>query len=189
MFVCCECCVLSGRGLCDELITRPEESYRLRCVAVYDLENLKNEEVMTRVGSQRYSGKKKTPPKRCAREIKSRIVMAVAAFNKDKSLSTIKLDLNVTENPVKCHIWSTALYDALTQTLWKVDQKYLGNFDMWCWRKIEFIRTDGGKVLQRTQGERTTLRRMDTRQANRIGHILGRNYFLKYVIKEKIEGI
>ena len=29
MFVCCECFVLSGRGLCDELITRPEESYRL----------------------------------------------------------------------------------------------------------------------------------------------------------------
>jgi hypothetical protein len=32
VFVCCECCVLSGRGLCDELITRPEESYRLRCI-------------------------------------------------------------------------------------------------------------------------------------------------------------
>jgi len=27
MSVCCECRVLSGRGLCDELITRPEESY------------------------------------------------------------------------------------------------------------------------------------------------------------------
>jgi len=27
MFVCCECCVLSGRGLCDGLITRPEESH------------------------------------------------------------------------------------------------------------------------------------------------------------------
>ena len=27
MFVCCECCVLSGRGLCDELISRPEKSY------------------------------------------------------------------------------------------------------------------------------------------------------------------
>jgi hypothetical protein len=26
------CGVLSGRGLCDELITRPEESYRLRRV-------------------------------------------------------------------------------------------------------------------------------------------------------------
>jgi len=38
MFVCCECCVLSGRGLCDELITRPEKSYRLWCVVVCDLE-------------------------------------------------------------------------------------------------------------------------------------------------------
>jgi hypothetical protein len=38
MSVCCECCVLSGRGLCDELITRPEESYRLWCVFVCDLE-------------------------------------------------------------------------------------------------------------------------------------------------------
>jgi hypothetical protein len=28
---CRECCMLSGRGLCDELITRPEESYRLVC--------------------------------------------------------------------------------------------------------------------------------------------------------------
>jgi len=36
--VCCECCVLSGRGLCDEMITRPEESYRLWCVVVCDLE-------------------------------------------------------------------------------------------------------------------------------------------------------
>ena len=31
-------CVLSGRGLCDELIARPEESYRLWCVAVCDTE-------------------------------------------------------------------------------------------------------------------------------------------------------
>jgi len=28
---------LSGRGLCHELITRPEESYRLCCVVVCDL--------------------------------------------------------------------------------------------------------------------------------------------------------
>ena len=36
--VCCMCRVLSGRVLCDELITRPEESYPLWCVAVCDLE-------------------------------------------------------------------------------------------------------------------------------------------------------
>jgi hypothetical protein len=37
MDVCCEC-LLSGRGLCDELTTRPEESYRLWSVIVCDLE-------------------------------------------------------------------------------------------------------------------------------------------------------
>ena len=42
-FVCCECCVLSGRGLCDRLITRPEESYRLWRVVVCDLETSKEE--------------------------------------------------------------------------------------------------------------------------------------------------
>ena len=38
MFVSCECCVLAGRGPCDEMITRPEESHRLWCVDVCDLE-------------------------------------------------------------------------------------------------------------------------------------------------------
>jgi hypothetical protein len=38
MFVCCECCLLSGRCLCDGSITRPEESYRLWRVVVCDQE-------------------------------------------------------------------------------------------------------------------------------------------------------
>jgi hypothetical protein len=29
MSVSCQYCVLSGRGLCDELVPRPEESYRV----------------------------------------------------------------------------------------------------------------------------------------------------------------
>jgi hypothetical protein len=51
-FVCCECCVLSGRGLCDELIARPEESYRLVRHWMWS-RHLNNEEAMTGVGSQR----------------------------------------------------------------------------------------------------------------------------------------
>ena len=54
MSVCCECCVLSDRGLCDELITRPEESYRVWYVVVCDLgekkQNLVNEEAKTHSG-------------------------------------------------------------------------------------------------------------------------------------------
>ena len=37
MFVCCECCVLSSRGLCDDLITSPEESYRVWCVVAWEI--------------------------------------------------------------------------------------------------------------------------------------------------------
>jgi hypothetical protein len=35
MSVCCECCVFSGRGLCNELITGTEEFYRVWCVWVW----------------------------------------------------------------------------------------------------------------------------------------------------------
>ena len=38
ILVCCECCVLSGRGLCDGLIIRSEESYRMWRVVVCDQE-------------------------------------------------------------------------------------------------------------------------------------------------------
>ena len=40
MSVCCEYGMLWGRVLCDELIPRTEESYRLCCVVVCDLEGL-----------------------------------------------------------------------------------------------------------------------------------------------------
>ena len=38
MGVCCECFVLSVRGLCDELITRPRDFYRVWWGVVCDLE-------------------------------------------------------------------------------------------------------------------------------------------------------
>jgi hypothetical protein len=40
---CLLCVVLSGWGLWDELIPRPEESYRVWCVVVCDLETSKEE--------------------------------------------------------------------------------------------------------------------------------------------------
>jgi len=39
MFVCCECCVLSGRCLFDGMITRPDEFYLVWGVVVCDIEN------------------------------------------------------------------------------------------------------------------------------------------------------
>jgi hypothetical protein len=50
MFVCCECCVLSDRGLGDGLITRPEESHRLWCVVVCDQETSKTRRLKPATG-------------------------------------------------------------------------------------------------------------------------------------------
>jgi hypothetical protein len=38
IFVSCECCVMSGTGPCDGPIPRPEETYRLWCVILCDLQ-------------------------------------------------------------------------------------------------------------------------------------------------------
>jgi hypothetical protein len=47
MVLCFVCCVLSGRGLCDELITPTVESYRLWRVVVCDHETSWYEEAIT----------------------------------------------------------------------------------------------------------------------------------------------
>ena len=62
---------------------------------------------------------------RCTCEIKSRIAMAKAAFNKKKNLFTNKFDLNLRKKLVKCYVWSMALYGAETWTLRATDQKRL----------------------------------------------------------------
>jgi hypothetical protein len=45
---------------------------------------------------------------RCTREIKGRITMAKAAFNRKKTLFTSKFDLELRKKLVKCYIWSIA---------------------------------------------------------------------------------
>jgi hypothetical protein len=82
---------------------------------------------------------------RCTCEIKSRIAMAKAAFNKNMALFTGKLDLELRKKLVKCYIWSIALYGA----------------EMWCWRRVEKISwTDhvrDEEVLLRVKEQRNIL--------------------------------
>jgi len=61
-------------------------------------------------------------------EIKCRIALAKAAFNKKWTLFTSTLDLELRKRLVKCYIWSISLYGAETWTLRAVDQKYLEVF-------------------------------------------------------------
>jgi len=57
----------------------------------------------------KYLGSRLSNDGRCTREIKSRIAMAKAAFNKKKNLFTRTLDLNLRKKLVKCYIWSMTL--------------------------------------------------------------------------------
>jgi hypothetical protein len=51
--------------------------------------------------------------------------MAKAAFNKQKTLFTSKLDLNLRKKLGKCYIWSMAFYGVETWTLRAADHIYL----------------------------------------------------------------
>jgi hypothetical protein len=129
---------------------------------------------------------------RCTCEIKCRIAMAKAAFNKKRTLFTSTLDLELRKKLVKCYIWRIALYDAETWTLRAVDQKYLESFEMWCWRRMEKISwTDhvrNEEVLLRVKEHRNILHEICKRKANWIGHIVRRNCLLQRLIEGKIEG-
>jgi hypothetical protein len=153
---------------------------------VIDQKQLENVEYFSYLGSMI------TNYARCTREIKFRIDMAKAAFNKKKNLFTSKLDLNLRKKLVKCYIWSIALYGAETWTLWKMDQKYLESFEMWCWRRMEKIswtdRVRNEEVLHRVKEERNILHTIKRRKANWNCHILRRNCLLKHVIEGKLEG-
>jgi len=65
---------------------------------------------------------------RCTCEIKSRIAMAKATFDKKRALFTSTLTLKSRKKLVKCYIWSITLYGAETWTIRAVDHKYSGKF-------------------------------------------------------------
>jgi hypothetical protein len=83
------------------------------------------------------------------------------------------------------------LYGAETWTFPKVDQKYLGSFEKWYWRRMEKIRWSdrvrNGDVFHRDKVERNMLHKIKRRQANWIGDTLHRNCLLKHVIERKID--
>ena len=73
-------------------------------------------------------------------------------------------------NFLQCYIWSMALYGAEIWTLRAADKKYLGSFEMWCWRRMEkIIWTDhvrNEEVLLRVNEQRNILHEIRKRKAN-----------------------
>ena len=108
--------------------------------------------------------------------------MSKAAFNRKKTLFTSEWDSNLRKKLVKCYTWRIALYG-----LWKIYQKYLENFEKWCWRKISWtdhVRNE--EVLHTVTEVRNILHTTKRRKDDWIGHILHRNCLLKHNIEGKI---
>jgi hypothetical protein len=119
---------------------------------------------------------------RCACEIKSRIAVTNAAFNKKRALFISKMDLELRKKLVKCLVWSVALYGAETWALRAVDQKHLESFEVWCWRRTEKIswteHVRNEEVLLRVKEQWNILNEISKQKANWFGHVLRRNCFL-----------
>jgi hypothetical protein len=61
-------------------------------------------------------------------EIKSRIAMAKAAFNKKRALFIGTVDWELSKKLVKCYIWSVALYGVETWTVGGSRSETAGKF-------------------------------------------------------------
>ena len=83
-------------------------------------------------------------------KIKSRIAMAKAPFNRNKTYFIIKLE--------QWYTCSIALYRAGIWKLRKTEQKVLGSSEMWCKRRMEEIiwtdRLRNEEILRRVKDEK-----------------------------------
>jgi len=61
----------------------------------------------------------------CRRDVKSRIIVAKAAFTEMRTAFTSQEDLHLRKKVVKRYVWSIVLCGAETWTLRKVHHKYL----------------------------------------------------------------
>jgi len=99
------------------------------CFVLYSTKiSVSRQKQLENMESFKYLGKILTNKRRCTCEIKCRIAMAKAAFNKKRTLFTSTLELELRKKLVKCYVWSIALYGAETWTLRAVDQKHLESF-------------------------------------------------------------
>jgi hypothetical protein len=184
---------LIGIGRCYGMEMNVEKTKLMRISRqLYKVKIIIDQKQLQNVEYFKYLSSILTNDGRCTCEIKCRIAMAKAAFNKKRTLFTSTLGLELRKKLLKCYVWSIALYGAKTWTLRAVDQKHLESFKMWCWRRMEKISwTDHVRnedVLLRAKEQRKILHETRKRKPNWIGHILRRSCLLQRVTEGRIQG-
>ena len=102
--------VLSGRGLCDELITRPEESYRLWCVVVCDLETSWMRRLWPTAGCRAKNKQKRSIPliehsvvKCFVPTFKTALIFMLTYYRNTTSVHMLLLVPSLYLNPIEYH--------------------------------------------------------------------------------------
>jgi len=150
--VCCKCCVLSGRGLCDELITRPEESYRMWCVVVCDLETSRKRRPWPALGRSDTGGE----------------IYSLQNCNYTPNSKTSRPDLGPSQTPIKWVPWpfppgvggggglSGDDVQLTTHLQWRTQEFCSDGFNKFSWRQRE-RGSGGGSPLFRGSGDSCNL--------------------------------
>jgi hypothetical protein len=107
-----------------------------------------------------------------------------------KTFFSSKLDWNLRNKLIKCHIWSIAFYSAGYWILQKVYQKYQESSKCGAgkgWISIGPIVWKMGFYVRRAKKERDILNTTRRRKFKLIGYILRRNFLMKHTVLGKIE--
>ncbi len=139
-----------------------------------------------------YLGSWITDDGRCDVEIRSRIAMAKAAFNRRKELLTKNMSRSVKNKIVKAVVWSVLLYGSETWTVNADMLQRVEAFEMWVWRRMEKVswteRKTNDEVLTAVGEKRQLVKRIAKTKKRWIGHVLRGSSLLKEVIEGRIEG-
>ena len=90
--------------------------------------------------------------------------------NKKQPLCSNNLSLETEKKLIKSCIWSVALYGSEMWAAGKNEERIIGAFETWCWRRMLEIKwTDGitnDEVFQRAKEERVLLKNLKTDATN-----------------------
>ena len=129
----------------------------------------------------------------CEKEIRARVAMAKATFEKHNSLLTGCLSLQLKKRLVRCFVWSVLMYGSETWTLKKADRKRIDALEMWIWRRMEKIKwidkVTNDNILTRVKEPRLKIiESIKARKKRWIGHVLRHDSLLKDVLEGRMEG-
>lgn len=128
-------------------------------------------------------------------EIKTRIEIARASFNKmRKVLCCRQLHIKLRVRLLYCYIWPIVMYGSEAWTLKEDTTRRLQAFEMWCYRRMlriswtQKIRND--TVLQRVHTSRKMMLLIKKRKIEYLGHVLRHDRYrlLQLIMMGKVEG-